>query len=108
MWIKSRRKLTNVQRIGIEPSPGMPDEDGYSIIDLDVTNPVYLISGLLDDLIFELNGGKHDLFENPQLTRICNSGELGYYTSYERAKEVFDEIQQAIIDGKTFFEMPEE
>ena len=108
MWIRSYRKLTNVQKITLEPSPGLLAEQSYSIVDADVTNSTYLISGLLDELLFELKKGKHDLFDNPQLTRVCNSGELGYYSTYERAKEVFDEIQQAIIDGKTFYEMPEE
>ncbi|HBE76343.1 MAG TPA: hypothetical protein DDW65_00950 [Firmicutes bacterium] len=101
--------MSDVRRIAIETSPGMLDDDAFSIVDLDVQDQVNLLSELAAIIVYELGEKKfEDLFEDPRIMAIYNSGELGWYDNYERAKEVFDEIQQAIISGKIFYEMSEE
>lgn len=109
MWISFKKLgkpvLSNVQKIAIETL-----EDGSAgIVDLDVENSVNLFSGLTTDIISEIKEEEYDeLNQDPRVMLTRNSGELGWYNNYERAKEIFDEIQRAIIAGETFYKMPEE
>lgn len=109
MWIRFEKLgkpvLANVQKIALEKST---DGSG-GIVDLGVEDSVNLLSGLTSDVICELGGEEYDDFnQDPRITSASNSGELEWYNDYERAKEVFNEIQQAIIAGKTYYEMPKE
>ncbi len=113
MWIQFKKYdekpvLSNVQRITIVEGDDL-EKTTYSIVDLGIQEPIEVLSGFIEDVLFGTGTAReYSFLDNPQTTSIYNSGELGWYDTYERAKAVFDEIQKAIIAGETFYEMPEE
>lgn len=108
MWVSfkqyDRPVLAEIRKVGLIPMDGSGADGiihGFAVVDLDAVNLVGFVEGILEELIFEKGS------EDPHLNNIYNTGVLGWYNSYERALEVFKDLQAALTRGERLFLMPE-
>jgi|SRR5690554_1982995 len=108
MWVSfkqyDRPVLAEIRKVGLIPMDGSETGGiirGFAVVDLDAVNLVGFVEGILEETIF--NGGLDD----PHINSIYNTGVLGWYNSYERALEVFKDLQAALTRGEPLYLMPE-